>query len=54
VELVFVRCDLDSHAFTPSSAVHAWRWVRPGDIDLSTVLEADRDFLRSLAAGEAG
>ena len=52
VELTFVRCTLASHAFTPSAAVHAWRWAMPGAIDPATVLEADRPFLAQLAAGE--
>lgn len=51
VELTFVACMLDSEAFTPSAAVHAWRWVRPADVALETLLEADRDFVRALAAG---
>jgi len=50
VELFFVRCALESREFTPSAEVHAVRWVRPADIDLSSVLEADRDFLRGLGA----
>ncbi len=50
VELTFVRCTLGSHDFTPSAAVHAWRWVRPAGVDLGEVLEADRDFLRELGA----
>lgn len=49
VRLTFVRCTLDSLDFTTSEAVHAWRWVRPGDVDLAGVLEADRDFLQGLA-----
>ena len=49
VELTFARCTLDSHDFTPSPAAHAVRWVRPADVDLADVLEADRDFLRELA-----
>lgn len=50
VEVVFVRCTLDSTAFVPSAAVHAMRWVAPGAIDLSTVLAGDREFLKSLGA----
>ena len=50
VEVVFVRCALDSMAFTPSAAVHAVRWVPPAAIDLSTVLAGDREFLKSLGA----
>ena len=50
VELTFARCTLDSLQFTPSAAVHAFRWQRPADIDTSEVLEADRDFLRELGA----
>jgi len=53
VELTFARCTLDSHAFTPSTAVHAWRWSRPADVDLESLLEADRDFVRRLAASGA-
>ena len=49
VELTFVACTFGVEAFTPSAAVHAWRWVRPADVDLGTILEADRDFVRSLA-----
>ena len=52
VELTFVACTLASEAFTPSAAVHAWRWVRPADVDLDSILAADRDFVRSLAAAE--
>jgi mutator protein MutT len=48
VEVVFVRCTLDSTAFTPSSAVHAVRWVPPAAIDLAGVLAGDREFLKSL------
>jgi 8-oxo-dGTP diphosphatase len=50
VELTFARCTLDSHDFTPSGAVHAFRWQRPADIDTLEVLEADREFLRELGA----
>lgn len=50
VEIVFVRCELDSFDFTPSPAVHAVRWVNPAEIDLDEVLAADRDFLRDLGA----
>ena len=52
VEIVFVRCTLDSHAFTLSHEVHATRWQCPEEIDLASVLEADRDFLRELGAHE--
>jgi len=50
VEIVFVRCELDSHDFTPSPAAHAIRWELPEDIDLDTVLDGDRDFLTRLGA----
>lgn len=50
VELVFVRCALDSIDFTPSAAVHAVRWVTPASVDIDTVLAGDRDFLKRLAA----
>ncbi len=51
VEIAFVECVLDSHAFTPSRAVHASRWVAPAEIRLDEVLAADRGFLCSLGAG---
>ena len=50
VEIVFVRCELDSLEFTPSAAVHAVRWVNPAELDLDEVLTADRDLLRGLGA----
>lgn len=50
VEIVFVRCELDSHAFTPSPAAHAIRWEAPESIDLDTVLAGDREFLTRLGA----
>ena len=52
VELTFVRCTLDSLDFTPSAAVHAHRWTRPAEVDLTQVLEADRDFLTDLASSK--
>ena len=48
VEIVFVRCTLDSFRFTLSDEVHAARWQLPAEIDISEVLEADREFVRSL------
>jgi 8-oxo-dGTP diphosphatase len=50
VEIVFVRCELDSFDFTPSPAVHAVRWANPAELDLDEVLAADREFLRTLSA----
>lgn len=50
VEIVFVRCALDSFEFTLSDEVHAARWLPPHDIDVAGVLEADREFLRDLGA----
>jgi len=50
VEIVFIRCELDSVDFTPSAAVHAVRWVDPAEIDLGEVLAGDREFLRGLGA----
>lgn len=50
VDVHFVRCTLASHAFTPSEAVHAWRWTEPKDVALDEVLEGDRDFLAGLGA----
>jgi mutator protein MutT len=52
VALMFVHCTLDSHDFAPSAEVHDLRWMAPADIDLGTVLEADRAFLRRLATGK--
>jgi hypothetical protein len=50
VEITFIRCTLDSHAFVPSAAVHEVRWTAPGDVDPGEVLEADRPFLQRLGA----
>jgi 8-oxo-dGTP diphosphatase len=50
VEVIFIRCTLESTAFTPSPAVHAVRWREPATIDLDDVLEGDREFLRTLGA----
>ncbi len=50
VELSFVACALTSHAFRPSAAIHAWRWIRPDAVDPAEVLAADLPFLRRLAA----
>ena len=46
VEIVFVRCTLDSFQFTLGREVHAVRWQPPAETTLDDVLEADRDFLR--------
>jgi 8-oxo-dGTP diphosphatase len=50
VEIVFVRCTLDSLEFRPSGAVHAVRWSRPERVDLDGVLAGDHEFLKALAA----
>jgi 8-oxo-dGTP diphosphatase len=50
VEIVFVRCVLDSHSFALSEEVNDARWQQPADIEVAHVLEADRDFLRALGA----
>ena len=50
VEIVFVRCTLDAHAFRLSDEVHAARWLEPGEIEVADVLAADRSFLRALGA----
>ena len=50
VELVFVRCTLDSHEFTLSDEVNDARWQEVSEIDVMQVLEADRDFLRGMGA----
>jgi len=54
VEIVFVRCALDTRDFRPSPAVHAMRWVAPAAIDLDLVLAGDRDFLMRLGAPAGG
>jgi 8-oxo-dGTP diphosphatase len=53
VEIVFVRCTLDSFRFTLGAEVHAVRWQPPAETALDDVLEADRGFLRALGAGNA-
>lgn len=50
VELVFVRCTLDSYEFTLSDEVNDARWQEVSEIDVMQVLEADRDFLRGMGA----
>ena len=50
VEIVFMRCTLDSHAFALSDEVNDARWQLPAEIEVEQVLEADRDFLRALGA----
>ena len=50
VELVFIHCRLESLAFRPSAAVHELRWAAPETIDPGDLLEADREFVRSLAS----
>jgi 8-oxo-dGTP diphosphatase len=50
VEVVFIRCSLSSREFRPSAAVHEIRWAEPGEIDARELLEADREFVRALAA----
>jgi len=49
VELVFIHCTLASREFRPSAAVHEIRWAEPGAIDERELLEADREFVRTLA-----
>ena len=50
VEVIFVRCTLESFAFRPDPSIHAVRWTEPRDVDVNSVLEADRVFLRGLGA----
>jgi 8-oxo-dGTP diphosphatase len=54
VEIVFVRCTLDSFRFTLGAEVHAVRWQPPAETSLDDVLEADRAFLRSLGVPGRG
>jgi 8-oxo-dGTP diphosphatase len=50
VDVIFIRCTLESFAFSPDRAVHAVRWTEPREIDVTDVLEGDRAFLRGLGA----
>jgi 8-oxo-dGTP diphosphatase len=50
VEIVFIECELGSVEFEASDAVHAVRWVHPGEVDPRELLAADRSFLAGLAA----
>jgi len=50
VELTFIECVLDSLQFSPTPAVYEARWLEVGSIPLEEVLEADREFVRSLGA----
>ena len=50
VEIVFVQCAIDSHVFKLSEEVNDARWQLPADIEVASVLEADREFLRALGA----
>jgi 8-oxo-dGTP diphosphatase len=50
VEITFLECALEPAELTPGAGVHALRWVRPRDVDVAEVLEADRPFVRSLGA----
>jgi 8-oxo-dGTP diphosphatase len=50
VEIVFIKCTLDSHTFTLSDEVNDARWQLPAEIEVADVLEADREFLRALGA----
>jgi len=51
VEILFVRCELDSVDFRPGRGIHELRWWLPDEIDLEQVLAGDRDFLRSWTRG---
>ena len=50
VEITFLRCELDAAAIRPGPGIHAIRWVRPADVDVEEILEADRPCVRSLGA----
>lgn len=51
VEIIFIRCTLESHTFTANAAaVHAHRWIAPADVRLADVLEGDHAFLRGQGA----
>jgi len=53
VEIVFIECTLDSGEFTPNAEIHALRWVRPEAIEMESLLEADRAFVKRLAQSRA-
>jgi 8-oxo-dGTP diphosphatase len=50
VEIAFIEAAVASFAFRPGHGVHALRWVRPEHIVPDQLLEADREFVRRLAA----
>lgn len=50
VEITFLRCVFEPGELRPGHGVHDYRWILPRDIDVAEVLEADRAFVRSLAA----
>ena len=50
VEIVFIECALDAMDFTPSAEVHALQWLRPDQVPIAELLDADREFVRRLAA----
>ena len=50
VELTFIECTLESLEFSPTAAVYEVRWLEVANIPLEEVLEADREFVRSLGA----
>jgi mutator protein MutT len=48
VEITFLDCTLSGEP-AAGPGIHAMRWVRPAEIDVATVLEADRAFVERLA-----
>jgi 8-oxo-dGTP diphosphatase len=54
IEISFIESELDSVGFHPSAAIHEVRWSAPEEIDVTQVLEADRDFVRGLSRRPPG
>ena len=54
VEIHFLHCELVTRDIRLAPEVHAVRWVRPAEVDLVSMVAADRSFLQSLVARRAG
>ncbi len=54
VEIHFLGCTLGSESFSLGPEVVEARWVKPSEVDLAEVLDADRSFLAALASEERG
>jgi mutator protein MutT len=54
VEIVFIRCELESYDLVPGPGVSEIGWWALEQLDLGQVLEADRGFLAALQRKAAG